>query len=159
MQTVIIALAFAAVATASNPFSSNVIALTPKNFKQLENSPHTWFVNVCRQSWGYCGRLTPEWVRRRFWSCVVFAIHLIGSVLNLCRLTLFFVVFYCVSSSLSSPSLFLLSSFPLLLSFFAGGSGKINERHGQDCLLGHWTRCKPTVTHWTNQRYTHNQTF
>lgn len=45
----------------SNPFSSNVIALTPKNFKQLENSPHVWFVNVCRQSWGYCGRLTPEW--------------------------------------------------------------------------------------------------
>ena len=35
---------------ASNPFSSNVIALTPKNFKELENSPHVWFVNVCRQS-------------------------------------------------------------------------------------------------------------
>ena len=35
---------------ASNPFSSNVIALTPHNFKELENSPHVWFVNVCRQS-------------------------------------------------------------------------------------------------------------
>ena len=44
----------------SNPFSSNVIALTPKNFKQLENSPHVWFVNVCRQSWGYCGRLSKN---------------------------------------------------------------------------------------------------
>ena len=33
---------------ASNPFTSNVINLTPKNFKQLKNSPHVWFVNVCR---------------------------------------------------------------------------------------------------------------
>lgn len=33
---------------ASNPYTSNVVALTPKNFKQLRNSPHVWFVNVCR---------------------------------------------------------------------------------------------------------------
>ena len=34
--------------SASNPYTSNVIALTPRNFKQLKNSPHVWFVNVCR---------------------------------------------------------------------------------------------------------------
>lgn len=33
---------------ASNPFNSDVVALTPKNWKELENSPHAWFVNVCR---------------------------------------------------------------------------------------------------------------
>ena len=35
-------------AAASNPFSSNVVALTPKNWKELEKSPHAWFVNICR---------------------------------------------------------------------------------------------------------------
>jgi len=30
--------------------NSDVIALTPKNWKELENSPYAWFVNVCRQS-------------------------------------------------------------------------------------------------------------
>lgn len=39
----------AVVVEAGNPFSSNVVALTPKNWKQLEESPHAWFVNVCRQ--------------------------------------------------------------------------------------------------------------
>jgi len=37
-----------AVVGASNPFDSDVIALTPKNWKDLENSPHAWFVNICR---------------------------------------------------------------------------------------------------------------
>jgi len=37
-----------ALVEASNPFSSNVVALTPKNFKQVLDSPHAWFVNVCR---------------------------------------------------------------------------------------------------------------
>lgn len=37
-------------ACASNPFNSDVIALTPKNFKEVLESPHAWFVNVCRQS-------------------------------------------------------------------------------------------------------------
>lgn len=50
-----------ALVEASNPFSSNVVALTPKNFKQVLDSPHAWFVNVCRATWGYCSRLTPEW--------------------------------------------------------------------------------------------------
>jgi len=35
---------------ASNPFTTNVLALTPSNFSVLEKSPHTWMVNVCRQS-------------------------------------------------------------------------------------------------------------
>ena len=55
MSRIALALAMcAAVATlgggadAANPYTSNVIALTPKNFKQLKNSPHVWFVNVCR---------------------------------------------------------------------------------------------------------------
>ena len=48
----LLALASASVPTtiASNPFSSNVVALNPRNFKQLVDSPHVWFVNVCRQS-------------------------------------------------------------------------------------------------------------
>jgi hypothetical protein len=34
---------------ASNPFSANVIALTPKNFNSVvRDSPHGVFVNVCR---------------------------------------------------------------------------------------------------------------
>jgi len=41
----------AAAASGSNPFTSTVVALTPKNFKQhVVNSPHVWFINVCRQS-------------------------------------------------------------------------------------------------------------
>ena len=36
-------------ALGANPFSSNVVELTPKNWKQLEKSPHVWFVNICRQ--------------------------------------------------------------------------------------------------------------
>ena len=35
---------------AGNPYSSNVIALTPQNWKQeVLDSPHAVFVNVCRQ--------------------------------------------------------------------------------------------------------------
>ena len=52
------------VATVSggNPFSSNVIALTAKNWKEeVEESPHAVFVNMCRQGCGYCQLLTPEW--------------------------------------------------------------------------------------------------
>ena len=37
-------------ASASNPFSSNVVLLTEKNWAELEKSPHLWLVNVCRQS-------------------------------------------------------------------------------------------------------------
>ena len=52
-----LASAFVPTTIASNPFSSNVVALNPRNFKQLVDSPHVWFVNVCRQS--VCG---GEWV-------------------------------------------------------------------------------------------------
>ena len=45
-----LASAFVPTTIASNPFSSNVVALNPRNFKQLVDSPHVWFVNVCRQS-------------------------------------------------------------------------------------------------------------
>ena len=37
-------------AFASNPFTSNVMSLTPSNWSMLEQSPHLWMVNVCRQS-------------------------------------------------------------------------------------------------------------
>lgn len=50
LSTVVALLAVAAAAHASNPFTSNVVALTPSNFKQVINSPHVWFINVCRQS-------------------------------------------------------------------------------------------------------------
>ena len=46
-----VALCFAAAvaaAQAANPFTSNVVALTNKNFRELEKSPHVWFVNICR---------------------------------------------------------------------------------------------------------------
>jgi hypothetical protein len=34
---------------ASNPFSSNVVALTSKNWREhVEDSPHAVFVNICR---------------------------------------------------------------------------------------------------------------
>lgn len=37
------------VVDAANPFSSNVIELTPKNWKQeVVDSPHAVFVNICR---------------------------------------------------------------------------------------------------------------
>ena len=35
---------------ASNPFTTNVASLTPSNWSMLEQSPHLWMVNVCRQS-------------------------------------------------------------------------------------------------------------
>jgi hypothetical protein len=31
-------------AFASNPFNSDVVALNPKSWKELENSPHAWVV-------------------------------------------------------------------------------------------------------------------
>ena len=33
-----------------NPFTSTVVELTAKNWNVLEQSPHLWMVNVCRQS-------------------------------------------------------------------------------------------------------------
>ena len=39
-----------AAATGSNPFTSTVVELTAKNWNVLEQSPHLWMVNVCRQS-------------------------------------------------------------------------------------------------------------
>ena len=48
--------------SSGNPFSSNVVALTAKNWKQdIEESPHAVFVNMCREGCGYCQRLAPEW--------------------------------------------------------------------------------------------------
>lgn len=45
-----------------NPFSSNVVVLTAKNWKEeVEDSPHAVFVNMCRVGCGYCQLLTPEW--------------------------------------------------------------------------------------------------
>lgn len=36
-------------AIASNPYSSNVVALTSKNWREeVEDSPHAVFVNICR---------------------------------------------------------------------------------------------------------------
>jgi len=38
-----------AIVTASNPFSSNVVALDAQNWRQeVLDSPHAVFVNVCR---------------------------------------------------------------------------------------------------------------
>ena len=36
---------------AANPFArgSDVVTLTPQNWKELERSPLPWFVNVCRE--------------------------------------------------------------------------------------------------------------
>ena len=49
---------------ATNPFSSNVVALTPQNWKEeVVDSPHAVFVNICRVGWGYCQQLQPEWER------------------------------------------------------------------------------------------------
>ena len=45
------ALALSLIATTgSNPFTSTVVELTAKNWNVLEQSPHLWMVNVCRQS-------------------------------------------------------------------------------------------------------------
>jgi len=34
---------------AANPFTSNVVALTPKNWREeVLDSPHAVFVNICR---------------------------------------------------------------------------------------------------------------
>ena len=45
---------------AANPFSSNVVALTPKNWREeVLDSPHGVFINICRVGWGYCQLLTP----------------------------------------------------------------------------------------------------
>ena len=52
MQTkasALLLLCLAGTAYSASPFSSNVVELTPKNWKQLEKSPHVWFVNICRQ--------------------------------------------------------------------------------------------------------------
>lgn len=47
-----------------NPFSSNVVALTARNWRrEVEDYPHAVFVNICREGWGYCQQLTPEWER------------------------------------------------------------------------------------------------
>ena len=44
-----VALAYSHVVHAANPFSKNVVALTPKNWKkEVVESPHAVFVNVCR---------------------------------------------------------------------------------------------------------------
>ena len=43
-------LLFCALTLAHNPFSTNVAHLTSKNWSLVENSPHLWMVNVCRQS-------------------------------------------------------------------------------------------------------------
>ena len=40
----------ATMAAAENPYTSSVIELTPRNFRQLERGPHLWFVNICRNS-------------------------------------------------------------------------------------------------------------
>jgi len=37
-------------------------ALTSKNWqKEVIDSPHGVFINICRNGWGYCQLLTPEW--------------------------------------------------------------------------------------------------
>lgn len=42
-------LATATVVAANNPFSSNVVALTPQNWKEIVvDNPHAVFVNICR---------------------------------------------------------------------------------------------------------------
>jgi hypothetical protein len=47
---------------AGNPFSSNVVALTAKNWKEeVLDYPHAVLVNICRQGWGYCQLLASEW--------------------------------------------------------------------------------------------------
>ncbi len=43
-------LLLAATAFAQSPFSSNVINLTPRNWRrEVEESPHAVFINICRQ--------------------------------------------------------------------------------------------------------------
>ena len=33
-----------------NPYTTNVVALTPRNFRELQRSNFLWFVNICRHS-------------------------------------------------------------------------------------------------------------
>lgn len=50
------------IVNATNPYSSNVVALTTSNWKEVVlDNPHAVFVNICRIGWGYCQRLQPEW--------------------------------------------------------------------------------------------------
>jgi len=43
-------------------FSSNVVTLTSRNWqKEVIDSAHGVFINICRNGWGYCQLLTPEW--------------------------------------------------------------------------------------------------
>lgn len=50
------------IANAANPFSSNVVALNARNWRrEVEDSPHAVFINICRMGWGYCQLLVPEW--------------------------------------------------------------------------------------------------
>jgi hypothetical protein len=52
MKLLLVVLGFfaCAVVQAANPFSSNVVELTAKNWKEeVEDSPHAVFVNICRQ--------------------------------------------------------------------------------------------------------------
>lgn len=48
-QTTMLALLGSSV-SGSNPFTTTVVPLTGKNWSVMENSPHLWIVNVCRQS-------------------------------------------------------------------------------------------------------------
>lgn len=49
-RTLLLGSALVLAVQASNPFSSNVVALTAKNWKEeVEDSPHAVFVNICRQ--------------------------------------------------------------------------------------------------------------
>jgi len=62
IKSTFIILSLVQLSVASNPFSSNVIALTHRNWRrEVEESPHAVFVNICRVGWGYCQQLTPEW--------------------------------------------------------------------------------------------------
>jgi hypothetical protein len=49
LPAALLMLSLVGTACGASPFSSNVVELTPKNWKQLEKSPHVWFVNICRQ--------------------------------------------------------------------------------------------------------------
>jgi len=48
--------------SASNPYSTNVVALTSANWKEVVlDSPHAVLINICRSGWGYCQRLQSDW--------------------------------------------------------------------------------------------------
>ena len=56
--TLLLLLTVSSVVTASNPYSSNVVALTAANWKEVVvDTPHAVLVNICRSGWGYCQRL------------------------------------------------------------------------------------------------------